>query len=414
MVLPGLASAPPPLSAARAGGVAPDRTRLRRACGGADPRPAGALDTGEDPPTPPGVGRSIKRWVLSDTARRVLRSAKVRTSISACGLAGHHTGAVQIRRCEAADGGDRLAVDGALWCGSARCPRCGPIVAGKVGDRVSEVLEAAREKGLGVALLTLTVAHDRATSLLQAREDMADAWRRLPDGGLGRRLKVAGLVGSVRVWEATAGERTGWHLHAHALVLHERGAEAAVAAGEAMAGRWLTLMGARGWRAVRAAQDVRPVVVGDGLPDYGTKSLRGWGPAAELAAQWAKEGRRPDRVSLPELLGLAAAGDRWAASKYVEAVQALRGQRLFCVGPALKKRLGLTGDDVQAEGEAVEVEERPGEVVAQVPASTWTRAANKGLRAWVLDQVWQRVVLWGEDWATVLPDLVRGVGPPSG
>lgn len=366
------------------------------------------LDTGEDPPTPP-LPRSVSRWALADAARHSLLDHGVKASIRGCGTS-RQGGEVSFRVFES-HGQQRLAVDGVLWCSSGRCPRCGPVVGQKVSERVGAVLAAARVKGWGVALLTLTAAHSAQTRLEDAREDLTDAWRRLPDGGLGRRLKESGYQGMVRVWEATAGV-SGWHLHVHALILHAGGTQAAIDAGMAVSSRWRGLMGARGYRTSDAAQDVRAVSGDCGLPDYGVKALTGWSAAAELASGWVKKGRRPDRVSIPQLLGLALHGDPWASARYAEAVDAMRGLRLMVVGPRLKKALGLEGDDPQDEAEQIELEVEAGQVIGTLPASVWSRAAVLSRRAWVAEQVWTRCILWGEVWDVVLPDIIRAIGPP--
>lgn len=356
-----------------------------------------ALDKGGDPPTPP---KQIRRWGLADAARRALVCAGVPSSIRACGMPATSGGSqVQLRKAVDRQGSDYLAVDGVSWCGSARCPRCAPLVSSRVSERVGTIVEAAKSKGFGIAFLTLTAAHTKETRLADARRDLGEAFRRLPDGGLVRRLKNGGFLGLIRTFEVTDGA-SGWHLHAHALVFHQGSAADAEASGRALIGRWIELMGSRGWRASAAAQDIRAIKKGDDIGDYVSKSLRGWDTAAELAGSWKKEGRRPGRVSIAGLLAMARLGDSHAGRRYAEAVEALKGQRVLTVGPALKKALGVPASDIEDE-EEIRPEEAPGEIVGTLCRDVWKRAASVSRREWVLSTIWRYSVLGGVCWEDV-------------
>jgi hypothetical protein len=327
---------------------------------------------------------------------------------------------VEFRSRRLPDGsGERLSVLNLAWCGSARCPRCAGHVASKLSERVAAVLAASRHAGFGAGFLTFTVSHGPGVSLLVLREVLAATWRALQRGGLWRRLKREGLLGIIRTWEVTWGSGSGWHPHAHGLVLHRDGPEAAVAAGRALMGRWLALLGGAGWYASPLGQDVRPVTDGAGLGDYGVKSLRGWGAAAEMARGWQKDGRRPDRLSLPQLLALAVAGDPVAAARYAEAVEALKGQRLLVVGPSIKEALGMVGvQDVPdlVDGEALDLVEDDGELVGTLDGLAWATACDRRMSAWVVREIkarWRSV-----PWAVLRRDLrgaiLHGPEPPDG
>lgn len=394
----------------------PSRTPL-------DPPGRPLLDTGGDRGSawtadlrpPSSLHRYRRRWWLSNRAGHILRQAGARCSITGCGhgIQGQQT----VFRLEPGTPGDdvpRIAVDGVRWCGSARCPRCGPLVASKVSERIAALLAAARDRGVGVAFLTLTLAHDPMSRMIDLRDVTRDAFKSLQHGRPWKALKAAGLLGLVRVWEVTGGPG-GWHLHAHVLAFHSGGTDAAVAAGRELTGTWTRLVRARGYRAVAEAQDCRPVLDGEPLGDYGAKSLRGWDVAAELASAWVKGGRRPYRMSLPQILALAAEGDSWARSAYVEAVVALKGQKVLIVSPPLKAALGVISEDVSDE-DAVEPEAQLGEVLGEMPAATWSRACTLSLSAWVLGEIDRLVVRQGVAW----PDLLWHVrarvwrDPPDG
>lgn len=366
--------------------------------GGTD-APCAALDRRGDAFTPP-VDRDAQKWRLAKAARAALYANGVRASVGACGLPGADTAVIGFRAV-AVEGGQKLAVDGVAHCGSARCPRCAPLRASDVSARVGSVLKAASANGAAVSFLTLTARHDRKTSLTDVRAQMGKAWSALQRGGLYRRLQKEGLLGIVRVWEVTWGKRTGWHLHCHALVIHSGGMDAALQGGCDLSGRWIDVLGKYGLKAVMQAQDVRPVDADHGLGDYGAKTLRGWGVAAEMAAGWHKTGKVPSRLSIPDLLALAAEGDVLASARYAEAVAALKGQRLLVVGPRLKAALSLDFDDI-ADEQPPELEEQSEEKLGLLSAAVWKRAAVNAHfdHAWIIRSIRQMVLrdgLWPPD-----------------
>lgn len=357
-----------------------------------------------------------------DAARAALVSHGVKANITACGLPRGRggEGRVAFRAEKDGQGKRAVAVDGVLWCGSARCPRCAPLVGKQLQERVQEVMDASWAKDWHVVLVTMTAGHDRHTRLIDARKDMGDAWTGLQRGAPWNRAMERGMAGVVRVWEPTWGWITGWHLHPHCLLIHKGTAEEALAEGEWLIDRWMAAMRKRGWPVDRQGQDVRLVTrpasgeAGDALSRYEMKSMTGWGAAAEMASGWVKEGRRPDRLSVPQLLGLAAAGDEVAAEKYAEAVSALKGQRVFMLGPRLAAELGIEASEVEDE-EEIEVEAQDGEVLGELPGSVWVAAAKRRLRGWALAEI-ERLTAFGicwEDVESVVTDRVQSRRQPA-
>lgn len=368
----------------------------------------------------PKQGRE-RSWYLADAARGLLAAQGIRNAITACGLAvrrGSDDGQAHpiFRRERNRQGQEVIAVDNVAWCGSARCPRCGPLVAERLQERVSTVLVAVAERNFGAALMTLTVSRNARTPLAEVSRATGDVYTAMQRVRAYSRERDAGLIGLCPVWEVTAGKRTGWHPHVHVLVIHRDGIEAAVAAGKRLVLIWQSLLRKRGWHTADAAQDVRPITTLAGLDGYGTKGMTGWGAAAELAAGWHKEGRRPDRLTIPQLLGLADQGDRWAAEQYVEAVTALSGKRLFVVGPRVAAALGIASVVVE-DGDAVEPEKRPGLVLGIIPSQVWNCAAKRRQRAWVVMQVRYLTdagVCWEDVSALVAAHVMRPTDQPRG
>lgn len=376
----------------------------------------GALDNRGNRFTPP-EAKDEQKWRLSKASRKVLHDHDVRCSIRACGLPGKDTAHISLRPVAVRDGSTRLAVDGVTHCGSARCPHCAPLRASDVSARVGAVLKAVHANGYGAAFATWTMRHDRNTRLSNMRTVQTKAISAMQRGGLWNRLLRDGLVGFIRVFEVTWGARTGWHLHVHAIVIHRDGAKAAVSAGQSLTGRWIDLLAKAGHIAVGSGQKVVPVSEDKGLSDYGVADLRSWGMASEMAAGWKKTGKRPNRLNVPELLALAAEGDRLAGQKYAEAVAALSGQRLLVVGPRLKGTLDLDFEEI-ADEQAPELEAQDEKPVGLLQVSVWKRAANHPRfdHAWIICITKKLAITEGIEWCDVhrlIWERVMACPPPD-
>ena len=378
--------------------------------------PSAALDRIGDPFTPP-EHKDEQNWRLAKASRRSLFQNGVHRSVGACGMPGKDTANVSFRKMKAHDGSSRISTDGVSHCGSARCPRCAPLRASDVSGRVGAVLKAMNDCGFGGAFATWTMRHDRNTILSDMRKAQSAAISALQRGGLWNRLRRDGLVGFIRVFEVTWGVRTGWHLHVHAILIHEAGSEAAVQAGQALTGRWIDLLAKAGHVAVGSGQKVKPISQDQGLSDYGVSDLRGWGVAAEMAAGWIKTGKRPDRFNVPELLAFAAEGDTLAGQKYAEAVEALSGQRLLVVGPRLKAALDLDFEAI-ADEEPPELEAQEEGTIGLLSSSVWKRAANHPRfdHAWIICTVRKLSLVESIEWCDVsllIWQRVMGDDPPD-
>lgn len=391
---------------------------------------SGSLGSIGNAPTPPSVDEARAsgklRFSLLNTARKTLAKYEVKSSIRTCGNArpdmdaDYDSSRDEFRPrvpLSVSTDGTRLRYSGLQNCGSPRCPRCAPVRGIQLSERVGLVLDAARAKGLHVQFVTLTARHTIRTRLADMRAALGDVYRRCWDGKGMARLKREGLLGGVRVWETTDGPKTGWHLHAHVLVISET-SENCEEAAQHLKRRWVDLLAKRGWKSSLKVQDSRPVTEGfQQLGAYGAEDMKGWGVAAEMAGDWVKSGRRPDRLSVPELLALAHVGDEWAARRYAEAVEALSGQRMFVLGPKLKKSLGL--DQVQdldltEETETPDLAPDDWRVLGLVDGVTWGEIGGMRRPAAAL-LIYRKGLKAGEPWPVVLSRLrkLRGFGSYS-
>lgn len=165
---------------------------------------------------------------------------------------------------------------GLQHCGTAGCPVCAARIGQRRSEEVAQVLTAARAQGAVLAMVTLTMRHNRGHGLRELWDALAGAWRavttaktwtgesedagakrvaawldrgraherakalndqhdgepvpvpraprgwaagRVPTRAVGVR-EVEGVQGVIRATEVTRG-RHGWHVHVHALVVLE-------------------------------------------------------------------------------------------------------------------------------------------------------------------------------------------------
>lgn len=346
----------------------------------------------------------------------MLRSAGVRASITGCGMG--QTGTVLGLMAAVAPDRQtaRILVNGLRLCRSARCPGCAPAVARIVAGKVRAMLRAARRKDMGVVFLTLTVAHHPNSLLRTLRDDLGKGFHDIQHGRPWKRLKINGLAGIARVWDLTGGV-TGWHLHPHILAFHKDGTEAALAAARELAATWMRLMEGRGYKVSIEAQDVRAVETDDKLAGYGVEALQTWGPEAEMAAGHAKQGKRPDRFTLPQILNRALAGDEWAIERFAEAVKALSGQRILVIGKSLRAALEIEEADEEGDPGEEGADEGPEpEAIGTMSAATWNRALDECLTPRVLDMIEayaiRHAVPWSRVWPMIDDYVWRAIEPP--
>lgn len=125
----------------------------------------------------------------------------------------------------------------------------------------------------------------------------------------------------------------------------------------------------------------------------------------------------PNRLNVPELLALAAEGDRLSGQKYAEAVAALSGQRLLVVGPRLKGILNLDFEDI-ADEQAPELEAQDEKPVGLLQVSVWKRAANHPCfdHAWIIRMTKKLAITEGIEWCDVhrlIWERVMACPPPD-
>ncbi|MCE2566439.1 protein rep [Komagataeibacter sp. FNDCF1] len=338
--------------------------------------------------------RQVTRFALHNTASRLVMKHGSNVSIPKCGRAiqgKEDSDFVSLERRASSDekAPDYVAPTNVGYCKSRNCPRCAPMIALNVRDKINYRIDGIVKRGARLGFLTLTVSHDNSIPLAAEVALMTEAYARLGDGKMMKSAKNRGFLGMDRIFEVTYGADSGWHLHIHALMyfdpaqgfdLKDDGAK--------IINRWISLIQKRGWKAGIAGQDIREVdlskneqngQIGDVLSKYGMKSLTSWGIDLELAGSAFKEGKRPSRYSVTQLLAFAHHGDEECGARYAEACKALKGIKVFSPSRCVTQLVGTKNDEKPDEtaengeeiAEEIEIEAQADPVIGQIPSVVW-------------------------------------------
>jgi len=200
--------------------------------------------------------------------------------------------------------------DGFVWlhglvhCGRPwACPVCSYRIARQRGKELLAVIEAHRETGGGVVLLTLTMPHDYGDRLKLTRGVVSNSWRKCIAGGAWEKIKMElGVQGFCRALEVTHGAN-GWHPHLHVLLFTSlplaEGHKADLWA--FFYKRWSDAIVAAGYRRPSSEHGLC-LCDGEGAGEYVTKMTK-QGLAQEVGLSDTKEGRAGSRSILQIIEG---------------------------------------------------------------------------------------------------------------
>lgn len=277
----------------------------------------------------------------------------------------HGVQSIEVWRNSAPDRGSWTRFVGLQTCKAVwTCPVCSNRRAWNRRQDLQKLVEYAQAQGLTLVMLTLTSRHNRRTALAEQRRMMAKAKSGMP--GMTAFKKGIGkvLVGSVTATEVTHGERSGWHLHYHYILLldlrhlppEDREFQGQML-GESAWPVWRHQAEKAGLQAVRAAFSVE---VGEGVARYpaDTEKLeRQWTLADEATrgAVKAGAGRHPF-----ELLRLSCdQNDGHARSLFVEYAKAMTNKAALMWSRGLAALVGAESDEDEGEAEGGERQDAP-------------------------------------------------------
>jgi len=244
---------------------------------------------------------------------------------------------------------------GSVWV----CPACSAKIRTRRAIEVAAAVAVHKMRGGDVAMLTLTVRHERWMSLSMVLDGLMGSWRSMQQAGEWRALRKT-FVGTIRALEVTVGE-SGWHPHLHVLLLVQAGRDRAFIdreAGRLFAG-WVAEVESRIGVAPTARRGMSIVWMDDGA-EYVAKLQEA---GLEVAYADGKRGSYP--FGLLEGVG---AGDLASIQLWREYADTMKGRRALEWSRGLRDTLGL---DEEKSDEELALEEVDGQAVDVVPVDVW-------------------------------------------
>lgn len=280
-------------------------------------------------------------------------------------------------RCD----GQRASLVGLAVCGSVwLCPVCAAKITEYRRMELRQAVAAAQEKGLTVALLTLTMRHRDGQSLRDLLDGLKLGWKGIFQGRFAMAVKEAGLVGYIRAFEVTHGQN-GWHPHLHVLLFLDRRADLD-ALTVTLREKWLASLKKAGYASNGHALDLRcgDSAIADYVSKWG-KLSETWDVASELTKGHVKRGRSEATITPFDMLR-ALLGEEEGCERYVklyrEYAYSIKGVHQLQWSWHLRKLL-LGQEEAPTD---TEIAEKTGEYmpeVARLTVAQWRAIYNRDL-----------------------------------
>lgn len=354
-------------------------------------------------------------------ARRVLWLITKRKAQRACGhWSIKKDSKVGIRATAREDGAVTAGFSGLATCGSVwACPVCSAKILGHRQGELQTALETHAASGGRVAMVTLTMRHEKGQALADLWNGVSDAWHKVTSGRAweaiqdtygaevervvtrGRRAGqtvTESRIDWVRVVEVTHGVN-GWHVHVHAVLFLPakiREADCQTIAWS-MYGRWSDSLVRSGFAApiLERGLDVRLWEDGEnGLADYFTKNVYYGNIAAEATRSDFKKGKNGNRSPfqiLADLLEFSDTGDITDPATFTdlnlwhewERYSLRRRQQTWSVGA----RARLVPDQPELTDEEIAAQDEGTEDLCTLDQANWSKIVANGWECEVLEVV---------------------------
>lgn len=257
------------------------------------------------------------------------------------------------------ESGGRASWAGLIKCGSVwACPVCAAKISEERREEMSRALDAAKARGYGVGMLTLTIQHNRSQSARDVLTKLRGALRRFVSARRWRNWKDAhNVVGSVRAVEVTYGD-SGWHWHAHYLIFTASIVDAEDELTHEMRTHWQRCCEREnGWCHLEhgmnyrfASNSLGEKYIADYVAKFGKlpEEIRseGWDESHEIAKASSKVAKTESGRTPFELLANYADGDYHAGGLFVDYVRAVKHQRQLVWSQGLRDDLLDAADDL--------------------------------------------------------------------
>lgn len=266
---------------------------------------------------------------------------------------------------------------GLQTCGSVwGCPLCAAKISERRRKELKKAIKQAKQLGLQVMLLTLTIPHGLGDDVNAITDQMIAAWDSIKRNKAGRTVRdKVGLVGTIRAIEVTHGQN-GFHPHFHILLFIE----------SSMTPPEVHALYAPLWQSSCVKQglprpsDSHGCKVDDGswAAAYASK----WGLESEMTKGHTKTANGKGMTPWDMLRAVLHDNDQEAAKLFKVYYEAFKGRRQLCWSKGLKKMLDVA--DLTDEEIAAQDQERAFELSA-ITAEQWRHIIKRKLESAVLD-----------------------------
>lgn len=318
--------------------------------------------------------RRARKLKLRDGLRRFTVNPRARRcGNTACDISG-----VGIRVADTPNG-RRAGFSGLETCGSVwLCPVCAAKIAAQRAEELQYVLKNAQEAGHQIAMVTLTVRHDRTDSLKSVWDAVAAGWHRVTSGAPWKRLVARhGIAGWAKAVEVTHGAN-GWHVHVHAVIAHQ--STQAQAMGTEIFDRWNAGIESVGFTA-EAGPGVDVQVAGDDLGKLGLYLAKLGadlpGLAREATQGGQKHARGANRTPFQIAADLIENGDATDAAIWAEWTRTAPGHRALSWSKNFRKDFGLTTEEQDDETIAAAETGTDDDTILVLPSNTWKKLRHR-------------------------------------
>lgn len=298
-----------------------------------------------------------------------------------------------------------------MRCASVwHCPICSSKI---TEERKLEISDVLAESPHTKVMVTFTLAHTRGMTLVDLVEKLNQAYRFMKSGRSWQRFESdAGIVGSIRGMEVTAGQATGWHPHFHVLFFldfppHKKQPDFDRIFSEWISKAWAHAVEKQsGYASLRYGTNCifdQQKAVGEYIAKSGESS---WGLDAEIAKSPAKLGTRAAAYSgnlgawldkdkerytgFQLLLESALAGNdndaiRWFENHFIEYAAVMKGRHQLQWSPGLRDLFGL--DAEKNDEELANQNDEMDSFFSHMPDDVWSKILKTKNRGQLLELV---------------------------
>lgn len=316
-----------------------------------------------------------ERWALKAVASELLHG----TRVCKC----HRIRAKQqsVRVMLEQDSGKAFYA-GLQTCGSVwGCPLCAAKISERRRKELKKAIKQAKQLGLQVMLLTLTIPHGLGDDVNAITDQMIAAWDSIKRNKAGRTIRdKVGLVGTIRAIEVTHGLHSkvnnGFHPHFHILLF----IESSITPSEVQALYTPLWQSACVKQGLPRPSDTRGCKVDDG--SWADRYASKWGLESEMTKGHIKEAKEKGMTPWDMLRAVLHDNDEQAAKLFKVYYEAFKGRRQLCWSKGLKKMLDVA--DLTDEEIAAQDQEKAFEL-SSITAEQWRHIIKRKLESAVLD-----------------------------